>query len=465
MTEKWKLDNWKEKKIRHQPVYEDEAHLKRTMRTLKKSMPLVSLGEINRMKQQIAKVQKGNAIILQGGDCAESFDAFSSDYVKSMMTILTQMSLIMTYSTGKPVLKIGRMAGQFCKPRSNPNETIDGLTLPVYMGDMINRIEFNEKARKPNPDLMLQGYSQSVQTINLMRAFLSGGFTKIPAIAQADSEFISSKQRVHYERIIDGINRSINFIDAFDVSGHFRERTDRIYVSHEALLLPYEGAMTRQDKDSGQWVNTSAHMIWIGERTRSLDEAHLEYARGVANPIGIKVSGTMKPAELIKLLDILNPENEEGKIILITRFGADNVEEGLKPLLRRVQKEGRHVAWICDAMHGNTIVSGNGYKTRRFATITKEIEGFFKAHADVGTYPGGIHLEMTGQDVTECLGGGIRSIKEADLCDRYHTHCDPRLNRTQAMDVSFLASKIYEELITGYKPESITEKETDHEDD
>jgi 3-deoxy-7-phosphoheptulonate synthase len=440
MARPWTPDSWRKYPIRQQPAWPDPASLSAVEKTLGNYPPLVFAGEARRLKAQLGDVAEGRAFLLQGGDCAESFAEFHPDNIRDTFRVLLQMAVVLTYGANRPVVKLGRMAGQFVKPRSGDSETIDGVELPSYRGDMVNAIEFTPEARTPDPQRMVQGYAQSASTLNLLRAFAQGGYADLHQVHRWNLGFVArSPLGERYQEIADRIGDALDFMAACGINSDNSPQlaaTD-FYTSHEALLLTYEQALTRVDSTSGEWYDCSAHMLWIGDRTRQLDGAHVEFLRGVRNPIGAKVGPTMETDELIRLIDILNPENEPGRLTLIARMGADNVETMLAPLVRRVQSEGRVVVWACDPMHGNTVKSSTGYKTRAVDRILAEVSGFFAVHQAEGTYAGGIHFEMTGQDVTECIGGA-QEITEHSLSDRYHTHCDPRLNASQALELAFL---------------------------
>jgi len=409
---------------------------------LKNFPPLVFAGETRSLTKQLAEVVDGKAFLLQGGDCAESFAEFHPDNIRDTFKLILQMSLILTSSASLPVVKVGRIAGQFSKPRSSPIEIKDGKELPTYLGDNINGIEFSEKARKPDPMRIFKAYSQSASTLNLLRAFSQGGYADLRKVHLWNLDFVNkSPQGKKFKEIEDKISDTLSFMEACGINpeSNRRLRTVNFYTSHEALLLPFEQAMTRIDSTSGEYHDTSAHFVWIGDRTRQVNGGHVEFCKGIKNPLGIKCGPTLKDSELIKLCNILNSNNEPGRITLISRFGADNVEKFLPKLIRAIKKEGLNVVWSCDPMHGNTIKSTNGYKTRPFNNIFKEVKRVLAVHQAEGSYAGGLHIEMTGQDVTECIGGA-QKISEKDLSHRYHTHCDPRLNANQALELAFLIS-------------------------
>ncbi|MEM9169080.1 MAG: 3-deoxy-7-phosphoheptulonate synthase class II, partial [Pseudomonadota bacterium] len=436
----WRPASWRERPAKHIPDdYPDPVALAAAESELSSYPPLVFAGEVRRLRAELAAVARGEAFLLQGGDCAESFKEFHPDNIRDTFRVLLQMSVALTYGAALPVVKVGRIAGQFAKPRSAPTETVDGVTLPSYRGDNINGMEFTEAARLPDPQRLLKAYGQSAATLNLLRAFATGGYANLENVHRWNLEFVSnSPQEMEYRAIADRISEAIAFMEACGVTGE-EVRTIRevnFYTSHEALLLGYEQAMTRVDSTSGRWVDTSAHMIWIGDRTRQPDGAHVEFCRGVDNPIGVKCGPSLKPDDLLQLLDVLNPADDPGRIVLIARFGADAVADGLPVLVRAVKRAGRAVVWSCDPMHGNTVKTADGYKTRPVASIMKEVAGFFDVCRAEGVYPGGVHFEMTGQNVTECIGGA-QEISERDLSSRYNTHCDPRLNASQALELAF----------------------------
>ncbi len=443
MTANWTPISWRDKTIRQVPEYPDQAAVDRVEETLAGYPPLVFAGEARKLKQHLGQVAEGNAFLLQGGDCAESFAEFHPNHIRDTFKVLLQMAVALTFGAACPVVKVGRLAGQFAKPRSAATETVDGQELPSYRGDIVNGIEFEAGSRQPDPERLLRAYNQAASTLNLLRAFAQGGFADLHKVHQWNQEFVAgSAQGKRYEELARRIDETIAFMKACGLtpekSPELRE-TD-FYTSHEALLLNYEQALTRVDSLSGEWYDCSAHMVWIGDRTRNIDEAHVEFARGIKNPIGMKCGPTMETDDLLRLIDVLNPENEAGRLTLIARMGHDKVEEMLPRLVRAVQREGRKVVWSCDPMHGNTIKSSTGYKTRPFDRILAEVKGFFNVHRAEGSYAGGVHFEMTGQDVTECIGGA-QAISEDRLGDRYHTHCDPRLNASQALELAFLIAE------------------------
>ncbi|GGC96994.1 class II 3-deoxy-7-phosphoheptulonate synthase [Aquisalinus flavus] len=436
----WAPDTWRARPAKHIPEdYPDPAALAAVEEELSSYPPLVFAGESRTLRQRLAAVSEGKAFLLQGGDCAESFKEFHPNKIRDTFRVLLQMAVALTYGAAMPVVKVGRIAGQYGKPRSSPVETIDGVTLPSYRGDNINAMDFTPEARVPDPQRLLKAYGQSAATLNLIRAFAKGGYADLRNVHKWNLEFVQGNpQSEHYHEIADKISDALTFMEACGVTSDYSKPLSEVefFTSHEGLLLGYEQAMTRVDSTSGKYHDTSAHMIWIGDRTRQPDGAHVEFARGIENPIGIKCGPTLEPDELMELLDILNPKNEAGRIVLIARFGAGKVQAGLPRLVQRVNAEGRKVVWSCDPMHGNTIKAENGYKTRPFDSILSEVNSFFEVCRAEGAHPGGVHFEMTGQDVTECIGGA-QAITESDLSSRYHTHCDPRLNATQALELAF----------------------------
>lgn len=424
------------------PEYPNQAHLQQVEKQLQALPPLVFAGEVRSLRERLAEATAGKAFLLQGGDCAESFLEFSAINIRDTFKVLMQMAVVLTFAASCPVIKVGRVAGQFAKPRTSGVESLDGLELPIYRGDIINGMEFSGEARTPDPERMLKAYHQAASTLNLLRAFAQGGLASLEQVHAWNLDFVSnSPQLENYRHLADRIDETLDFMRACGITAeHSREISEtNFYTSHEALLLPYEQALTRRDSLTGDWYDCSAHMLWVGDRTRQFDGAHVEFVRGVQNPIGLKAGPTLNPDDLLRLIDRINPGNEAGRLNIIVRMGADNVEFGLPPLLRAVQREGRNVLWSCDPMHGNTIKASNGYKTREVSRVLKEVEQFFAVHQAEGTYAGGIHFEMTGQNVTECIGGA-REVTEDSLGNRYHTHCDPRLNADQALELAFLIS-------------------------
>ena len=439
---KWKKNSWKSCPVKHIPKYEDEKELQMVLGKIGDFPPLVFAGETRSLREQLAQVVEGKAFLLQGGDCAESFAEFHPDNIRDTFKVILQMALILTSSASVPVVKVGRIAGQFSKPRSFPTEAKNGKELLTYLGDNINGIEFNEKARKPDPMRLFKAYSQSASTLNLLRAFSQGGFADLRKVHLWNLGFVNkSPQGKRFKEIQEKMSDALAFMEACGINpdSNRRLRTVNFFTSHEALLLPFEESMTRIDSTTGEYHDTSAHFVWIGDRTRQLEGGHVEFCRGIKNPIGLKCGPSLKTTELIRLCNILNPENEKGKITLITRFGYDNVEKFLPKLIRSIKKEGLNVVWSCDPMHGNTIKSANGFKTRPFNNVVKEVKNVFAVHQAEGSFAGGLHIEMTGQNVTECTGGA-QKISDQDLSHRYHTHCDPRLNASQALELAFLIS-------------------------
>jgi len=436
----WSPSSWREKPILQQPTYPDKAKLEGVLNELKHYPPLVFAGEARSLKEQLANVAQGKAFLLQGGDCAESFSEFHADNIRDTFKALMQMAVVMTYAGGLPVVKVGRLGGQFAKPRSSDTETQGDTTLDSYRGDIINGIDFNEKARVPDPERMIKAYNQATATQNLLRAFASGGLADLHQVSKWNLDFAhKSEVGEKYEALAEDIEKSLQFMEACGVTSRtYRTlRETDFYTSHEALLLPYEEAFTRQDSITGEWYNVAAHMVWIGDRTRQLDGAHVEYMRGIKNPIGIKAGPSMDPEDLVRLAQAVNPENEAGRLNIIVRMGADKVGDHMPQLIRAIEREGLNVVWSCDPMHGNTIKSSNNYKTRPVDAILTEMKQFFQVHKAEGTHAGGVHLEMTGKNVTECIGGSF-TVTEEDLSSRYHTHCDPRLNADQSLELAFL---------------------------
>jgi 3-deoxy-7-phosphoheptulonate synthase len=439
MIENWSPDSWRGLPIRQVPGYPDEAALARVEETLHRFPPLVFAGEARRLKERLAAVAAGKAFLLQGGDCAESFAEFHPNNIRDMFKVLLQMAVVLTFGAGCPVLKLGRLAGQFAKPRSSETETQNGQTLPSYRGDIINGLDFDASAREPDPQRMVQAYSQSAATLNLLRAFAQGGYADLHRVHSWNQDFVAdSPQGERYRALADRLTETLDFMAACgldsDTTPQIRET--EFYTSHEALFLSYEEALTRIDSTTGDWYDCSAHLVWLGDRTRQVEGAHAEFLRGIKNPIGMKCGPTLEPDDLLRLIDRLNPENEPGRLTLITRMGADKVEARLPYLIRAVRREGREVVWCCDPMHGNTITSSNGYKTRVFGRILDELHSAFAIHDAEGSHAGGVHFELTGQNVTECIGGA-QGVSEASLAERYLTHCDPRLNASQALELAF----------------------------
>ncbi len=444
MQHKWTPSSWRAKPAKHIPTdYPDTAALARVEGQLRSYPPLVFAGEARNLKARLAEVAAGKSFLLQGGDCAESFKEFHPDNIRDTFRTLMAMSVVLTFAGSKPVVKVGRIAGQFGKPRSEQTETQNGVTLPSYRGDNINGMEFTPEARVPDPERLMRAYGQSAATLNLIRAFANGGYADLHNVHRWMVGFVAdSPQGKRYQEIADRISEAVAFMEACGITPQSvpQVRHVDVYTSHEALLLGYEEAMTRVDSTSGDYYDTSAHMLWIGDRTRQPDGAHVEFARGVKNPIGVKCGPSLEPDDLLRLIDILNPNDEPGRLTLIARFGADKVEQGLPKLARAVVKSGRTVVWSCDPMHGNTLKTESGFKTRPFDRILSEVRSFMNILPAEGAYAGGVHVEMTGQQVTECLGGASE-VREQDLSSRYHTHCDPRLNGQQALDLAFLIAE------------------------
>ncbi|MFC0665414.1 class II 3-deoxy-7-phosphoheptulonate synthase [Azotobacter chroococcum] len=440
MKQNWSPASWRAKPIQQQPEYPDAVHLARVEETLAGYPPLVFAGEARELRRLFGEVSQGRAFLLQGGDCAESFAEFSATKIRDTFKVLLQMAIAMTFAAGCPVVKVGRMAGQFAKPRSAGSETVDSVTLPAYRGDIVNGIDFDAKSRVPDPQRLLQAYHQSTATLNLLRAFAQGGFADLHQVHQWNLDFIADAALSEkYSQLADRIDETLAFMRACGLENAPQLHETSFFTAHEALLLNYEQALTRQDSLTGEWYDCSAHMLWIGDRTRQPDGAHVEFLRGVGNPIGVKVGPTTDPEGLLRLIDLLNPDNDPGRLNLIARMGADQVEQHLPALIRAVQREGRQVLWSSDPMHGNTIKAG-GYKTRAFESILREVRQFFAVHQAEGSHAGGIHIEMTGQNVTECIGGS-RAVTADSLSDRYHTQCDPRMNADQSLELAFLIAE------------------------
>lgn len=439
MPSQWSPSSWTSRPIKQQPNWPDEAAYDRALKQIASMPPLVFAGEARSLQANLAKVAAGNAFLLQAGDCAESFEEFSADNIREKLRVILQMAVVLTYSMGVPVVKVGRIAGQFAKPRSSDTEVIGDLEIPSFRGHIVNDATATSAGRIPDPDRLVQAYHQSASTLNLVRAFTKGGFAALDRVHAWNQEFVaSSPEGQRYDAMAVEIDRALRFMRAIgmDTESNPNLREVDVWTSHEALLLGYEQALTRRDSTTGNWYDCSAHMLWIGERTRELDGAHIEFLRGVGNPIGCKVGPTMTGEEVIALCEALNPAMIPGRLTLITRMGAQRIEDGLRPLLRAVKDSGHPVVWACDPMHGNTITSESGRKTRHFESVIAEIEGFVRAHRAEGTWPGGIHVELTGEDVTECLGGGD-ALTDADLDHRYETICDPRLNARQGLELAF----------------------------
>jgi 3-deoxy-7-phosphoheptulonate synthase len=444
MKSNWQPDSWRTRPIAQAPAYPDEAALSAVLGRIAGYPPLVFAGEARKLKAELARVAVGKAFLLQGGDCAESFAEHGADNIRDFFRVFLQMAVALTFAGAMPVIKVGRVAGQFAKPRSAATEKQGNVELPSYRGDIINGVEFTAAARTPDPARIEMAYRQSAATLNLIRAFATGGYANLGNAHRWMLGFVKDSPQSHrYQEVADRITETLDFMRAcgIDPESHPEMRTTDFFTSHEALLLGYEQAMTRVDSTSGDWYDTSGHMIWVGDRTRQPDHAHIEFVRGVKNPLGLKCGPSLTTDGLLKLIEVMNPENEPGRLTLICRFGADRVAESLPKLIRAVAREGKSVVWACDPMHGNTITAITGYKTRPFDRILKEVEGFFNVHRAEGTIPGGLHIEMTGNNVTECTGGA-RAISDQDLSDRYHTHCDPRLNADQSLELAFLVAEL-----------------------
>ena len=438
----WSPNSWRAKKAKLIPHYQDEEELNDVLFKIAKYPPLVFAGEARMLENKLAEVSNGKAFLLQGGDCAESFSDFHPDNIRDSFKVILQMAVVLTFGAACPIVKVGRIAGQFAKPRSQDIEKIDDIELESYKGDIINGIEFNEASRNPNPQRLFQAYNQSAATLNLLRAFSQGGFANLHKIHQWNLSFVEHDKAEKFKQMSKRIDECLAFMNACGINDkNVRQlyETD-FFTSHEALLLPYEEALTRIDSTTGKWYDVSAHMLWVGDRTRQFDGAHIEFVKGLGNPIGIKIGPSINIEELLKIIDIINPDNTAGRITLICRMGADKIMNKLPNVLKSVIKEGKKVVWTCDPMHGNTIKSNSGYKTRPLTNIISEIQQFFQIHRSIGTYPGGVHLEMTGQDVTECMGG-LQKITDSDLKNRYHTYCDPRLNASQSLELAFLLAE------------------------
>ena len=449
----WKPNSWRNYPVVQMPTYPDESKVNSVEARLSFKPPLVFAGEVQALKKSLALAEKGNAFILQGGDCAESFSQFSANGIRDTFKVLLQMAVILTYGSSIPIIKIGRIAGQFAKPRSSDVEIIDGIELPSYRGDMINDMEFNKTARQPDPQRLIDGYEQSAATLNLIRAFAQGGMANLEKVHEWTLGFLNNTPETDkYREIANRISESLNFMKACGLTSSSvpQLRETDFFTSHEALLLNYEEALTREDTITAEkgWYATSAHLLWVGDRTRQFDHGHIEYLSGIQNPVGIKCVPSLEKDYLIRLLDKVNPNNESGKVVLICRMGSEKVNEHLPKLIKNIKANGKNVTWCCDPMHGNTIKASNGYKTRRVAEILNEVNNFFLVHKSEGTLPGGVHFEMTGSNVTECLGGA-NEVKESDLGSRYHTHCDPRLNGSQSLELAFLVSDLIKSFRNG----------------
>jgi 3-deoxy-7-phosphoheptulonate synthase len=440
---RWTPESWRSRPVRQIPAYPDAVRLAAAEKRLSTVPPLVFAGEAIQLKRHLAKVAEGKAFLLQGGDCAESFAEFHPNNIRDMFRVLLQMAVVLTFGSAMPVVKVGRLAGQFAKPRSADMEVIDGVELPSYRGDIINGFDFTPESRIPDPDRMVQAYHQAASTLNLLRAFAQGGYADLHKVHSWTLGFVADSPAGHrYRDMADRLAETLEFMQACGITAETTPqiRETELFTSHEALLLPYEQALTRVDSITGDWFDCSAHMLWIGDRTRQPDGAHVEFLRGVKNPVGLKCGPSLDPDELIRLIDLLNPGGEAGRLTLICRMGHDRVEEKLPALMRKVRREGRAVVWSCDPMHGNTVKSSTGFKTRPFDRILSEVRGFFEVAQTEGVHPGGVHFEMTGQDVTECTGGA-QAITEHALAQRYHTACDPRLNASQALELAFLLAE------------------------
>ncbi len=441
--DEWTPSSWQNCPIKQPPSYPSADKVNDVVNKLEKCSPLVFAGEVRTLQEDLAKASLGQGFLLMGGDCAEAFNEFSVNHIRDTFRVMLQMALVMTFGGGIPVIKVGRMAGQFAKPRSEPDEVKNGVVLPSYRGDIINGEDFTAESRVHNPDRMLDAYHQSSQTLNILRAFSKGGYADISRLHAWNLDFVENLPAgSRYRQMSTKVDESLRFMKAIGVDTRTPTFTQcNFYTAHECLLLPYEQALTRQDSITERWYDCSAHMLWIGERTRQLDHAHVHFCKGINNPIGIKISDKAVPEDLIKLLDTVNPDNIPGRVVIIVRMGAKKLRECLPTLIRAVQKEGRTVLWCSDPVHGNTIKTDSGYKTRPFDMIRDELRAFFDVHAEMGTHPGGVHLEMTGEDVTECIGGNVKNVLVEDLSQRYHTHCDPRLNGDQALELSFLIAE------------------------
>jgi len=444
----WNPDSWRNFPIKQQPIYDDLEKLTKVEKELATYPPLIFAEEARRLKSQLADVSRGKAFLLQGGDCAESFNAFDANNIKDLFKVMMQMAVVLTFSGGCPVVKVGRIAGQFAKPRSSDYEEVNGIALPSYRGDIINDVGFSQKDRTPKPKRLLKAYNQSAATLNLLRAFARGGMADLHKVHAWNLDFVKDNALGEkYDQLANKISETLKFMESCGITSENTNqlRETVLYTSHEALLLNYEEALTRKDSLTDDWYDCSAHMLWIGDRTRELDGAHLEYFRGIKNPIGCKVGPSMKEDELIRLIDALNPENEAGRLNLIVRMGHDKVADIFPNLLKKVVSEGKNIVWSCDPMHGNVEKTDNGYKTRDFANILSEVKQFFQIHKAQGSVAGGIHLEMTGQNVTECTGSSSSAITAEGLSSRYHTQCDPRLNADQSLELAFMIAETLKE--------------------
>ena len=446
----WNPNTWRNYPVVQMPKYINQKSLSSVEAKLSLKPPLVFAGEVQALKRSLHLVEKGEAFILQGGDCAESFTQFSANGIRDTFKVLLQMAVILTFGSSMPIIKIGRIAGQFAKPRSSDIEVLNGVELPSYRGDMINDMEFNKASREPDPHRLIEGYEQSAATLNLIRAFAQGGMADLAKVHEWTLGFLAdTPETTKYQEVADRISESLNFMKACgltsDTASQLRET--EFYTSHEALLLNYEEALTREDTITAEkgWYSTSAHLLWVGDRTRQHDHGHIEFLSGIQNPVGIKCGPSLEPDDLIRLIEKINPENDTGKVVLICRMGSEKVFDHLPKLIKKILSEGKKVIWCCDPMHGNTIKASNGYKTRKVSQILSEVDNFFNVHKTEGSYPGGVHFEMTGSNVTECLGGA-NEVKESDLGSRYHTHCDPRLNGSQSLELAFLISDLLKKI-------------------
>ena len=446
----WNPNTWRNYPVVQMPKYINQKSLSSVEAKLSLKPPLVFAGEVQALKKSLHLVEKGEAFILQGGDCAESFTQFSANGIRDTFKVLLQMAVILTFGSSMPIIKIGRIAGQFAKPRSSDIEVLNGVELPSYRGDMINDMEFNKASREPDPHRLIEGYEQSAATLNLIRAFAQGGMADLAKVHEWTLGFLAdTPETTKYQEVADRISESLNFMKACgltsDTASQLRET--EFYTSHEALLLNYEEALTREDTITAEkgWYSTSAHLLWVGDRTRQHDHGHIEFLSGIQNPVGIKCGPSLEQDDLIRLIEKINPENDTGKVVLICRMGSEKVFDHLPKLIKKIQSEGKKVIWCCDPMHGNTIKASNGYKTRKVSQILSEVDNFFNVHKTEGSYPGGVHFEMTGSNVTECLGGA-NEVKESDLGSRYHTHCDPRLNGSQSLELAFLISDLLKKI-------------------
>lgn len=438
----WTPESWQSRKVSQAPKYEDAEELAAAIKTLKGYSPLVFAGEVRSLHEQLARACSGQGFLLMGGDCAEAFEEFNVDHVRDTFRVILQMSLVLTFGSAMPVIKVGRMAGQFAKPRSEPDEVRDGVALPSYRGDIINGEDFTAEDRRHNPFNMVKAYHQSAQTLNILRAFATGGYADISRLHAWNLDFVEqTEEGSRYRKFATKVDESLRFMKAIgvDTTSPIFTQTD-FYTAHECLLLPYEQALTREDSTTGRWYDCSGHMLWVGERTRELDGAHLEFVRGIGNPLGVKISDKCSPEELIRIIETMNPQNIPGRLTIIVRMGAEKLRKNLPGLIRAVQREGKSVLWISDPVHGNTYKTESGFKTRNFDNIRAELRAFFDVHDEMGSHPGGVHLEMTGEDVTECTGG-LSGVTEESLKDRYNTYCDPRLNGAQAMELAFLIAE------------------------